>query len=43
MAFDQELAMLEGRGIANLSDPYAWASFGGVPDREKQLEDAVST
>lgn len=43
MAFDQELAMLEGRGVANLSDPYAWASSGGVPDREKQLEDAVQS
>ena len=41
MAFHQELAMLNGNGVYNLSDPYAWASSGGVPDREKQLDDAV--
>lgn len=41
MAFDQECAMLRGQGFANLSDPYAWASSGGVPDRDKQLKDAV--
>lgn len=33
--------MLNGKGFVNLSDSYAWASSGGVPDREKQLEDAV--
>lgn len=41
MAFEQEKAILNGKGFVNLSDSYAWASSGGVPDREKQLEDAV--
>ncbi len=41
MAFEQECAMLEGRGFYDLNDPYAWASSGGVPDRQKQLDDAV--
>lgn len=43
MAFEQELAMHAGRGFTNLSDSYAWAASGGVPDREKQLEDAVQS
>lgn len=43
MAFEQKLAMHAGKGFANLSDPYAWAASGGVPDREKQLEDAVQS
>lgn len=41
MAYRQEYAMLSGKGFANLSDPYAWASSGGVPDRDKQIDDAV--
>lgn len=41
MAFDQEMCQLRGEGFANLSDSYAWASSGGVPARDKQLEDAV--
>lgn len=41
MAFEQERAILEGRGFYNLSDPYVWAAYGGVPDREQQLNDAI--
>lgn len=41
MAYNQERAILEGRGFYNMSDLYVWASSGGVPDRQKQFDDAV--